>query len=136
MSVKLMPRVGLFSPGGNPGPGSGGFRTRLSNAALPRALSLHRRLAVQMRLASCPDELGETDRRLGHKRVFRHDTMRNTLEQAGFEVIEQFGMICKALPNILLANCNDDQLRGLFELGCALPIEYSGAIGFIAKSKA
>ncbi|MGH9721284.1 MAG: class I SAM-dependent methyltransferase, partial [Bryobacteraceae bacterium] len=37
---------------------------------VPHALSLHRRLAVKMGLAKFPGELGETDRRLGHKHCF------------------------------------------------------------------
>jgi 2-polyprenyl-3-methyl-5-hydroxy-6-metoxy-1,4-benzoquinol methylase len=103
--------------------------------AVPNGFSLHRRLAVKMGLASRPDELGEGDRRIGHKHCFTPDEMGQLLEDCGFEVTEQFGMITKALPNGLLAGCNDAQLKGLFQLGVDLPMEYSGAIGFIAKKK-
>jgi trans-aconitate methyltransferase len=107
----------------------------LLGIAVPHGLSLHRRLAVKMGLSSRPDELGESDRRMGHKHCFTHEEMRQLIEESGFEVIEQFGMITKAFPNIMLAQCNDAQLKGFFELGLDLPIEYSGAIGFIARSK-
>ena len=44
--------------------------------AVPHGLSLHRRLAVKMGLASRPDELGETDQRLGHKHCFTYCVTR------------------------------------------------------------
>src|ERR1051325_4769735 len=58
---------------------------------VPHALSLHRRLAVKMGIASRPDELGESDRRLGHKHCFTHFEMRRLIEDAGLTVEEQFG---------------------------------------------
>lgn len=103
--------------------------------AVPHGLSLHRRLGVKMGMSARPDELGDSDRRMGHKHCFTHDEMHKLIEDSGFEVIEEFGMITKVLPNAMLAHCNDAQLRGLFLLGLDLPIEYSGAIGFIARSK-
>jgi trans-aconitate methyltransferase len=108
----------------------------LLGVAVPHGLSLHRRLAVKMGLCLRPDELGESDRRMGHKHCFTHEEMRQLMEDSGFEVIDQFGMITKALPNILLSHCNDAQLLGLFQLGLDLPIEYSGAIGFIGRNRA
>jgi SAM-dependent methyltransferase len=101
---------------------------------VPHALSLHRRLAAKMGLCERPDQLGETDRLLGHKHCFTYQSMRQIIGQAGFRVYEQFGMLTKVFPNSLLVNCTDQQLRGLFDLGLELPIEYSAAIGFLARS--
>lgn len=102
---------------------------------VPHALSLHRRLAVKMGLASYPGELGETDRRIGHKYAFTCYKMEELIVEAGFEIIEQKGMFTKALPNNILVSCSDQQLRGLFELGLDLPIEYSATIYFLAQTK-
>jgi 2-polyprenyl-3-methyl-5-hydroxy-6-metoxy-1,4-benzoquinol methylase len=102
---------------------------------VPHALSLHRRLAVKMGLASYCGELGETDRRIGHKHAFTCYGMEKMLVEAGFQIIEQKGMFTKVLPNKMLVPCSDEQLRGLFELGLDLPIEYSTTIYFLAEKK-
>jgi trans-aconitate methyltransferase len=102
---------------------------------VPHALSLHRRLAVKMGLASHPGELGETDRRIGHKHCFTCYGMEKMLVEAGFKIVEQKGMFAKVLPNKMLIGCSDEQLRGLFELGLDIPIEYSTIIYFLAEVK-
>ncbi len=107
-------------------------RGRLA-VVVPHALSLHRRLAVGMELASSPADLGETDRRMGHKRCFLHHELEKTILDRGFRIIEKQGMFTKVLPNRLLVGCGDDQLRGLFYLGLELPIEYSSIIYFLAE---
>lgn len=100
---------------------------------VPHALSLHRRLAVKMGLSSYCGELGDTDRRMGHKRCLTCFEMEKMIVDAGFVITERKGMFTKALPNSMLTQCTHDQLRGLFELGLELPIEYSAAIFFLAK---
>lgn len=102
---------------------------------VPNALSLHRRLAVKMGLASSCTELGETDRRMGHKRVFTCYEMERMIVDAGFKIVEQYGMFTKVLPNSLLTQCSDEQLLGLFKLGLELPIEYASAVYFLAEKK-
>jgi len=102
---------------------------------VPHALSLHRRLAVKLGLAASPAQLGEADRRIGHKWCFTWFEMEKLLLDAGFRVLEKRGLITKALPNSLLVSCSDEQLRGLAELGLDLPIDYAGAIFFLAETK-
>lgn len=102
---------------------------------VPHALSLHRRLAVAMDLAPHCGYLGETDRRMGHKHCFSVYEMEKLLIQNDFAIVEKTGMFTKVLPNILLVQCSDAQLRGMFQLGLELPIEYSAAICFIAESR-
>ena len=102
---------------------------------VPHALSLHRRLAVKMGLTFYPGELGDTDRRMGHKRCLTCYEMEKLIVDAGFEVLEKKGMFTKVLPNSMLVHCTDEQLRGMFELGLELPIEYSAAIYFLAETR-
>ncbi|MBA4372535.1 MAG: hypothetical protein C0402_06690 [Thermodesulfovibrio sp.] len=101
---------------------------------VPHALSLHRRLAVKMGLASHPAELGDTDRRMGHKHCFTSYEMEKMIINAGFRIIEVKGMFTKVLPNSMLTGCSDEQLKGLFELGLSLPVEYSAAIFILAET--
>ena len=102
---------------------------------VPHALSLHRRLAVKMGLASYPGELGDTDHRMGHTRCFTYYEMKKLLIEADFQIVEEKGMFTKVLPNNMLVQCNDEQIRGMFELGLELPIEYSAIIYFLAETK-
>jgi 2-polyprenyl-3-methyl-5-hydroxy-6-metoxy-1,4-benzoquinol methylase len=101
---------------------------------VPHALSLHRRLAVAMGMIATPSERGETDRRMGHLRCLTHQEMEELLVENGFRVVERRGLICKPFPNAMLARCTDAQLRGLFDLGLELPIEYGGALYFQAEA--
>jgi 2-polyprenyl-3-methyl-5-hydroxy-6-metoxy-1,4-benzoquinol methylase len=103
---------------------------------VPHALSLHRRLAVKMGLAAYPGELGDTDRRMEHKWCFTYSAMEELIVKAGFKILEEKGMFTKLLPNSMLVQCSDAQLRGMFELGLELPIEYSAAIYFLAEAQA
>lgn len=109
-------------------------RGGLMGVVVPHATSLHRRLAVHMGLAHHAAELGESDRKLGHKHCFTYTEMETLITNAGFRVRERQGMLTKALPNALLANCDDRQLKGLFDLGVELPIDYAAAIYFLAEA--
>ncbi|MCI0486187.1 MAG: class I SAM-dependent methyltransferase [Blastocatellia bacterium] len=102
---------------------------------VPHALSLHRRLAVKMGIASYPGELGDTDHRMEHHWCFTCYDMEKLIVDAGFDVLEKKGLITKLLPNSLMVDCNDEQLKGMFELGLELPIEYSAAIYFLAEAR-
>ncbi len=102
---------------------------------VPHALSLHRRLAVKMSIASYCGQLGDNDRRWGHKHCFTIYEMQKIVVGAGFSIVEQRGMFTKTLPNSMLAQCSREQLRGLCELGLELPVEYSAAIFILAEKK-
>jgi 2-polyprenyl-3-methyl-5-hydroxy-6-metoxy-1,4-benzoquinol methylase len=59
-------------------------------AAVPNARSLHRQAAVVMGLLGREDELNETDRSIGHRRVFNPESFRGVFTSAGLR-IEFFG---------------------------------------------
>lgn len=102
---------------------------------VPHALSLHRRLGVKMGLASYLGELSDADKRNGHKWCFSCFDMEKMLSKAGFEIVEKKGMFSTLFPNSMLMQCNNDQLRGMFELGLELPIEYSAVFYFMGVVK-
>lgn len=59
-------------------------------AAVPNARSLHRQAAVLMGLLAHERALNDTDRRLGHRRVYDPESFRAEFHAAGFD-IEVFG---------------------------------------------
>jgi 2-polyprenyl-3-methyl-5-hydroxy-6-metoxy-1,4-benzoquinol methylase len=102
---------------------------------VPHALSLHRRLAVAMNLIPFAGWLGETDRRLEHHHCFAWYDLERLLSDSGFRVVERHGLLAKPLPNSMLVSCDRQQLEGLFRLGLELPIEYAGAVYFLAQAE-
>jgi 2-polyprenyl-3-methyl-5-hydroxy-6-metoxy-1,4-benzoquinol methylase len=99
--------------------------------AVPHALSLHRRLAMQIGLVSHLSELGSTDAALEHFHCFSFVEMEKIIAQSGLRTKKRSGMFCKPLPNINLSSLSQRQLEGLFRLGCELPIEYSAALFYL-----
>jgi hypothetical protein len=95
---------------------------------VPNAGSLHRRMGQLLGYISDPTELGEADHRLGHKRVFTVDTLRDTVVSSGYSVVEIVGYMAKPLPNGLLTQCSREQLRALVDLGTELPLDMAGAL--------
>ena len=111
--------------------GAGGVQAATKTSSANR----HRRLAVRMGLASYCGELGETDKRMGHKRCLTWHEMEKLIVDAGFRILERRGMITKVLPNSMLVHCSDEQLRGLFDLGLELPMDYAAAVFFLAEAR-
>jgi 2-polyprenyl-3-methyl-5-hydroxy-6-metoxy-1,4-benzoquinol methylase len=101
--------------------------------AVPNALSIHRRLAAKMGLVKDPAELGEADRRVGHFHCFTPGRLENIIAGAGFRVVEHRGMLTKSLPSAYLTSCNEQQLRGLFDLGLDLPLELSAILYYLGE---
>jgi len=100
---------------------------------VPHAMSLHRRLAVEMGMIDNVGRLGEADRRLGHKHCFTWVEMDRLIGDAGFRVLSRRGLFTKLLPNALMADCTDAQLLGMVALGKALPIDYAAVVHFVAE---
>lgn len=102
---------------------------------VPNAGSLHRRLAQAMGLVDDPTALSDSDRRIGHKRVFTLDGLTATVEAAGFVIESVEGYLAKTLPNSLLVHCSDDQLAGLVDVGRLLPLDLAAAICVRARPR-
>ena len=100
---------------------------------VPNALSLHRRLAVRMGLTKDPAELGEADRKVGHCHCFTPAGMEAIIAGAGYRIIERRGLLAKSLPSKYLVDCSEQQLRGLFDLGMELPMEFSAILYYLAE---
>jgi SAM-dependent methyltransferase len=95
---------------------------------VPNGESLHRQLACILGIADDPTVPGEADIRLGHKHVFTLDRLMSIVESSGFVAEEVEGLLAKTLPNGLMVGCSEAQLRGLVQLGRALPPRLSGTL--------
>jgi 2-polyprenyl-3-methyl-5-hydroxy-6-metoxy-1,4-benzoquinol methylase len=100
---------------------------------VPNADSLHRALAVCMGLQANTEELGSTDRRLGHRRVYTVATMERDIRAAGLFVAEKKGFFTKLLPQAMMTGFSDELLAGFMRLGQQLPMEFAASIAFNCK---
>lgn len=110
--------AGWLAPGGN------------IVISVPHAGSLHRRLAVAMGMQRYPGELGATDQRLGHRRVYTVADLERDVSDAGLIVRRTRGMHLKPLPQGMLADFEVPLLEGFMTLGDQLPMEYAASIAF------
>ena len=100
---------------------------------VPNALSFHRLVAVKMGLLKTPDQLNELDLRLGHRRVYNPDLLRNHLESAGWEVQATGGILFKTLTNGQIEEWFTEQMMdGFYELGKDFP-EYAAEIYAVCR---
>lgn len=100
---------------------------------VPNADSLHRRLAVCMGMQKNTWDIGETDKKMGHRRVYTIDKMAKDISKAGLKIIDKKGIHVKLFPQAMMKDCTDEMLNGLVKLGMKLPMEYSASIVFTCK---
>jgi 2-polyprenyl-3-methyl-5-hydroxy-6-metoxy-1,4-benzoquinol methylase len=95
---------------------------------VPNAWSLHRLAAVEMGLLASPEQLNETDHRLGHRRVYTPETLRADIEKAGLVVGQTGGIFLKVLSNSQLENqWSPEMIEAYYKLGFRFP-EYGAEI--------
>lgn len=97
---------------------------------VPHADSIHRRLAVAMGIQSATDQLGPTDRQMGHRRVYTISHMESDIAQAGLRVVQKRGTLLKPLPQGMLTHFSPTMIEGFMKLGDTIPMEYASSISF------
>ncbi len=100
---------------------------------VPNADSLHRRIGVEMKLLGQREELNESDHRLGHRRVYRVETLKADLEKAGLTVQEVRGYILKVLPNAAMAGLSQEFLQASYRVSLALAPEYCSSLCAVCR---
>jgi SAM-dependent methyltransferase len=91
-------------------------------ADVPNALSLHRRIGVKLGLLGAETDLNETDRAIGHQRVYTPDGFRAEVERAGFRIVYSGGVFLRLLSNAQTEALFDERLHAAcLEVGRDLP---------------
>ena len=102
---------------------------------VPNRESLHRRLAVLMKLQPSLDTLSERDHLVGHQRVYDLASLEKDLEEAGFEPFERRGFFLKVLPNSMMLGYTQEMIEALNLLGDTLPVTHSANLAVRARVK-
>lgn len=102
-------------------------------AAVPNARSLHRQAAVMMGLLRFEEELNETDRHHGHRRVYNPETFRNDFLAAGLSIEAFGGYWLKPLSNQQISDTwTPEMLDAFMMLGEWYP-DIAGEIYIVAN---
>jgi 2-polyprenyl-3-methyl-5-hydroxy-6-metoxy-1,4-benzoquinol methylase len=101
--------------------------------AVPNATSLHRRLGVAMGLLRHSIELNESDRRVGHRRVYDATSLESHLREARFSIEKRLPCMFKPLPNTILSTLTDAQIEGLFAFGDQIPQDQRGILVYTCR---
>lgn len=67
--------------------------------AVPNATALSRLIAVEMGIVQSPESVTEGERLHGHRVTFTIDSLKSAVRKAGLQIIEEGGVVLKALAN-------------------------------------
>lgn len=85
---------------------------------VPNAKSFHRIAGVKMGFLQSIYELNETDKRIGHKRVYDFEKVENDINSSGLKMIHRDGYWIKFLSNKQIEESwNDELIKTYMELG-------------------
>jgi 2-polyprenyl-3-methyl-5-hydroxy-6-metoxy-1,4-benzoquinol methylase len=102
-------------------------------AVVPNARALSRQLALHMGLINDLKELTENDIKHGHRRVYDRTSFNRDLEEAGFSIMYQGGIMLKILADFQMNKLIGDNflteqhIEGLYKLGLEYP-DFSGSL--------
>jgi 2-polyprenyl-3-methyl-5-hydroxy-6-metoxy-1,4-benzoquinol methylase len=88
---------------------------------VPNAESLHRRIGVAMGILRQPTDLSDSDRFIGHRRVYTVETLAADMRAAGFEVLEWGGVFLKPLSNAQMEPWPPELLAAFDRVGVEAP---------------
>ncbi len=88
---------------------------------VPNAWSLHRRIGAQRGFLADVHDLNDTDRRVGHRRVYDHDLLEVDVAAAGLVTTRHIGLFLKPLSESQMNEWSDALIDAYYELGKELP---------------
>lgn len=71
---------------------------------VPNAESIHRQIGLKMGLLQQLTDLNDTDKMLGHKRVYTADLLKSQIEASGLKIEKICGVTLKTMSNAQLAS--------------------------------
>ncbi len=99
---------------------------------VPNADSIHRYIGVKMGLLPERHALNEQDITLGHFRVYNMDRLISEVEECGFHVLNESGVMLKPLSNRQMESWDEKLQRAFIELGRDFP-RLSSEITLVCK---
>lgn len=100
---------------------------------VPNALSLHRRIGVQMKMLNTVYDLNEQDRIVGHQRVYDQQGILHDVMASGYQIVAIGGFNLKILSQGQMKDWSDELLRALYEVSKECPDEICSNIYVVCR---
>ena len=100
----------------------------------PNCMSLNRRAGYKMRLLKTYEQMAPKDYRVGHRRLYTVDMLKDHCNQAGLKVLSMKGVYLKPLSEKQMTELGDEVVRTFYSLGEDIP-EYCATIFSVATKK-
>jgi 2-polyprenyl-3-methyl-5-hydroxy-6-metoxy-1,4-benzoquinol methylase len=100
---------------------------------VPNKESIHRQLAVIMKLQPQLDSLSPRDVLVGHQRVYSLETLAKDVKDAGYSVLEEEGFFLKTLPNSMMLGYSIELIRALNLISPKIPRNLLANIGMVVR---
>jgi len=104
--------------------------------AVPNRNSLHRQLAVMMRLQPSLDTLSPRDLMVGHQRVYSLETLEADIRQSDLEMVETAGFFLKVVPNSMMLGYSHELLDALNRISPSVPKDLLANLAVVAMKRA
>lgn len=98
---------------------------------VPNAESLHRRLAVEMKIQNSIYTLSERDHIVGHQRVYDMSSLVDQAQRAGFKIRERRGFVLKVLANAQQNSMSEEIIMAFHTVSPLLAPEILANIGLV-----
>ena len=99
---------------------------------VPNSESIHRRLAVLMKLQPKLDSLSPRDHLVGHQRVYSLAGLIADVRAAGLDVLSSRGFFFKPLPNSMMLDFKPELIDAMNQLAPEMPAEWLANLGLVA----
>ncbi|MFH1355857.1 MAG: class I SAM-dependent methyltransferase [bacterium] len=100
---------------------------------VPSANSYHRQLAVTMGMQKRTDELGASDKKIEHRRVYTMNKFRKDIERSGLKIVKEQGLFLKFLPQSYMIDWPDAMIEGFFKLSLKQPTDHCASLAVLCK---
>lgn len=99
---------------------------------VPNKESIHRRLAVLMKLQPELDTLSKRDYLVGHQRVYSLYTLKEDVKEAGFISLNARGFAFKPLPNSMMIDFDQKLIEAMNTISDIMPPQMMANLGLVA----
>ena len=100
---------------------------------VPNADSIHRQLAVIMKLQGKRDDLSKRDHIVGHKRVYDHIRLEADILKASLSIVERKGFFLKTIPNSMMLNYDLGLIKALNKISDTLPFNILANLAYVVE---
>ncbi len=102
---------------------------------VPNSESIHRRLAVLMKLQPRLDSLGPRDHLVGHQRVYSLAGLLHDIGDAGFDTVDSRGFFFKPLPNSMMLGFSPELIDAMNQIATEMPPEWLANLAVVATPR-